>query len=351
MTAEAPATERPLPEDMLDFLRELGLVRGDAPPPPSRPLTGGVSSDIWLIAFPLRPICIKRALPALKVKADWRVPVERSRYEFAWLQRAAAILPDAVPPLIGQSRDGRMFATAYLDPKDAPLWKAQLLRGHIDPQFAAAVGDALGRIHARTAGDAATARQFATDSLFHALRLEPYLLATAEKHPELAPSLKTLAETTAKHRLALVHGDVSPKNILIGARGPTFLDAECAWYGDPAFDLSFCLNHLLLKRLPLPHLAAPLRAAFEALKNAHLRHVRWEPRAGFERRCAALLPGLFLARIDGKSPVEYVTDEADREAVRRYARATLTRAPKRLSEIADGWFGTSSHAQRQLDHG
>ena len=202
--AESALAER-LPDEMRRFLRAKGLVPDGAPLPPCRPLTGGVSSDIWLIALPGHPICIKRALPALKVAADWRVPVERSRYEYAWLRLAAAIVPDAVPSLIGQSDDGSLFATEFLDPHKAPLWKSLLLRGDIDASFAAAVGDTLGRIHAATASDPSIADRFPTDSLFHALRLEPYLLATAERHPDLAPILRQLAATTAANRRALVH--------------------------------------------------------------------------------------------------------------------------------------------------
>jgi hypothetical protein len=344
VVASADMSAPRLPDEMRHFLRDLGLVAAGQPLPPCRPLTGGVSSDIWLICLPGGPICIKRALPALKVTADWRVPVERSRYEFAWLRLVATILPDAVPPLVGQSDDGGMFATGFLDPASAPLWKALLLQGEVEPRFAAAVGDALGRIHAATADNKEIAGNFATDAFFHALRLDAYLLATARRHPDIAPVLHRLAETTASHHRVLVHGDVSPKNILVSTHGPVFLDAECAWYGDPAFDLAFCLNHLLLKRQVQPGGATRLREAFNALVAAYLAHVRWEPRDDLERRCAALLPGLFLARVDGKSPVEYITTDAQRDEVRHAARQHLLRPPARLAEIADDWFGSPARA-------
>src|SRR5437016_3999625 len=118
-------------------------------------------------------------------------------------------------------------------------------------------------------------------------------------------------------KLALVHGDVSPKNILVGRRGPVFLDAECAWFGDPAFDLAFCLNHLLLKCLWTPPSAHDFLSAFNSLSESYLAMVTWEPPAAVERRAARLLPGLFLARIDGKSPVEYITEESAKNRVRR----------------------------------
>ena len=176
------------------------------------------------------------------------------------------------------------------------------------------------RIHAASANDPGVAAAFATDRIFYDIRLEPYLVASARAHPDRADALHALVETTARNRRALVHGDVSPKNILIGPQGPVFLDAECAWYGDPAFDLAFCLNHLLLKCLWTPRAARELLQCYDVLAKSYLGGVDWEPQGGLEARAARLLPGLFLARIDGKSPVEYLTEAADKERVRRVAR-------------------------------
>ena len=225
----------------------------------------------------------------------------------------------------------------YLPPEDHPVWKAQLMAGEIEPGFAAAVGRALATIHGRSAGDPAIAAAFANNETFEAIRLEPYLRATAQRHPDLAGVLQRLADTTAATKLALVHGDVSPKNILSGAKGPVFLDAECAWYGDPAFDLAFCLNHLLLKGAWRPDLRGSYLAAFHAMAAAYLSGVDWELREQAEARCARLLPGLFLARVDGKSPVEYLVDEAQRDQVRRFARRFLQDPVDRLGTIAQSW--------------
>ena len=51
---------------------------------------GGVSSDIYRVDAGGQTLCVKRALPKLKVAADWRAPVERNAYEAAWLRLAAA---------------------------------------------------------------------------------------------------------------------------------------------------------------------------------------------------------------------------------------------------------------------
>ncbi len=327
---------RDLPQDLRTALIRLDLLAADTPAT-AEPLTGGVSSDIWHVDLPDGPICIKRALSKLKVDADWQVPVERNQYEIAWLETVAAIAPAVAPRLLGRSDDDGLFAMEFLDPTAFPLWKAELMAGRADPDFAASVGATLGRIHAATADDAAVAARFDSAAIFHAIRLEPYLEATARRHPETADALKRLVAVTAGSRRALVHGDVSPKNILVGEEGPVFLDAECATFGDPAFDIAFCLNHLLLKCLYRPEASTGYLACFAALSDAYLSAVDWEDRAAIERRVAHLLPGLLLARVDGKSPVEYLEDSRQHACIRGFARTLLDAPIRRLDSLRDRW--------------
>ena len=326
-----------------DAAAELGpaLVRLGVMPAGARPaftrLTGGVSSDIWRVDLPTGPVCIKRALPKLRVAADWQAPVERNEYEAAWLRIAARAVPEAVPPLLGQDPQTGSLVMAYLPPESYPVWKEQLRQGQAGPGVATAVAERIARIHRATANDPAAAAGFPTDRIFYDIRLEPYLVATARRHPELADRLQALVAQTASTKRALVHGDVSPKNILVGPQGPVFLDAECAWYGDPAFDIAFCLNHLLLKCLWAP-MATPLfLRCFRAMAEAYVAAVDWESPGALEDRAARLLPGLFLARVDGKSPVEYVTQENDRERVRRVARRLLIDSPSSLAQVLRAW--------------
>ena len=144
-------------------------------------------------------------------------------------------------------------------------------------------------------------------------------------------------QTTQAQAKALVHGDVSPKNILVAGHEPVFLDAECAVWGDPAFDLAFCLNHLLLKCLWIPAASASLLSCFDVLASHYLAGVDWEPADALQRRAARLLPGLLLARVDGKSPVEYLTDAHRRDTVRRVARALLAEPVERLALLRQAW--------------
>jgi aminoglycoside phosphotransferase (APT) family kinase protein len=322
-----------LPEPVLAFLRKHGLAAADEVPSASA-LSGGVSSDIWRVELRSGPICVKRALPRLRVEQLWEVPVERNRYERMWIETANAIVPGVAPNVLAAD-DAGCFAMQLL--ADLPLWKAELAEGRADREFAAKVGDRLARIHAATAGDKACAARFDTDANFHAIRLEPYLLAAAKIHGALEEPLRRLVERTSRTKLALVHGDVSPKNILIGPQGPVFLDAECAWYGDPAFDLAFCLNHLLLKGLWVPVRRKAFLQCYDVMAETYLAGVSWEPRAELEARAASLLPGLLLARVDGKSPVEYLKADADKDFVREIAGRFLRSPPAALADVRTAW--------------
>jgi aminoglycoside phosphotransferase (APT) family kinase protein len=321
---------------LLAFLVRSGLVAAGQPVDMT-PLTGGVASDIWKAASGGKSFVVKKALARLRVVRDWRAPVSRNASEVEWLREAAKIAPEAVPEILAHDAALGAFAMTFLDPADHPVWKAELRAGRADPAFAARLGAILARIHSATAGSAEIARRFANDATFHSIRLEPYLEATAEAHPNLAAPLFRLSRETLACKKALVHGDVSPKNILVGPKGPVILDAECAWYGDPAFDLAFCLNHLLLKCLWTPASHAAFLACFDALAEAYLARVDWEDRDELEARAARLLPALFLARVDGKSPVEYVTDAGDKDRIRRVAKALIATPPRRLRDVRDAW--------------
>jgi aminoglycoside phosphotransferase (APT) family kinase protein len=328
------------PHEILEALDRMQLLDGTHPTgahPTGERLTGGVSSDIWRIDLPGRSVCVKRALPRLRVDADWQAPVERNLYEARWMRVAGEAVPHATPALLGQDEVTGALAMAYLPAERYPLWKNLLRDGSVDVRFAARVAKALGQIHAATAADPALASEFPTDDIFFDIRLDPYLGQVGRAHPDLADRMQGLIATTQRTRHALVHGDVSPKNILTGPAGPVFLDAECAWWGDPAFDLAFCLNHLMLKCLWVPDSRAALLSSFDAMTANYLPLVTWEPAAALEMRAAHLLPALFLARVDGKSPVEYITQEAQRDRVRTVARRLLFDPPDRLADVVQAW--------------
>jgi 5-methylthioribose kinase len=319
-------------EDLNEFLfRARLLKRGEKAV--WTPLSGGVSSDIWRVELPAQTICVKRALATLRVKDDWQAPTERNNYEWEWFKFVYQNFPEIVPRPIAHDREKQMLAMEFLAPENFKVWKTELLKGEADAEFAGKVGAFLGKIHAKSAFNKEIAAAFATDKLFYALRIEPYLLATAEKHADAAPQIREIAEKTLSAKIALVHGDVSPKNILIGRENPVFLDAETAWFGDPAFDLAFCLNHFLLKKAFLPQFAPAFENCFKSFAESYLNEVNWERCEEIEARTARLLPVLHLARIDGKSPVEYIRDEKLQNQIRQTARNLIFNPKSRLSEI------------------
>lgn len=316
---------------------ELDLLPDPNTPIEVSALTGGVASDIALVAFGERRVCMKFALAKLRVAAPWYAPVHRNAAEYAWLKVASNWRPENVPMLFGRSQALQGFAMEFIEGADVYLWKTALLAEAPDHGEAAMVGDLLGALHAASTADGFDATPFQNHDDFWALRLEPYLSYTATQHLSVAPQLNQLAATLRTAGNVLVHGDVSPKNILMRKSGPIVLDAECATMGDASFDPAFCLNHLLLKAVHLPASRERLLASLLDFWQAYGAHVKWEASSTLEARICALLPCLFLARVDGKSPVEYL-DEQSRNTVRQLALALIGERHTRLADTV-GFIG------------
>ncbi len=324
MASQADADAVAIPE-IAKALGEMGLLKPGAPLAMDR-LSGGVSCDVHRVNVEGRSYCVKRALPRLRVAADWHAPVERSHSEVEWIRLVGGLDRGLVPDILGEDRKRHLFVMPFYPPDRYPVWKTLLAAGAVDVSFAARLGETLARIHAATARRADIQRSFANQAMFEALRLEPYLLHTAASHPDVASRIRDIADGVARARIALMHGDFSPKNILCGPQGAMILDAETACSGDPAFDVAFCLNHLALKCVWRPQYRGRYLEAFEGFRRAYLDAVNWEDVPMLSRRCAPLLAALMLARIDGKSPVEYLTGEDDRNFVRQSAKALLAAA-------------------------
>ncbi len=313
------------------LVEDLGLC-GAADVVSVRPLTGGVASDIGVVDLGDRQICVKFALEKLKVREEWRAPLRRNRAEYAWLAFAASVAPRSVPRLYGRSERENGFAMEFLPPDQVYNWKQALLRAEPPAGEAAAVGGVIGRIHAASTEPAFDRTGFENSDDFHALRIDPYLLFTAGRHAAVSPQLRSLADGLAATDRVLIHGDVSPKNILMRTGHPVILDAECATMGDPCFDIAFCLNHLVLKAVHLPEMAAVLHTEIKDFWTAYQPHVSWEDHGALEARVCALLPALMLARVDGKSPVEYLSDTA-RDHVRLLSLSLIESPTKTLPDF------------------
>lgn len=304
------------------------------------PLSGGVSCDVVKVTTKDRTMVVKRALGKLRVKDDWFADPSRNQYEHRYMSVVGAFLPDAVPKVIYANDEQGYFSMEWLG-EGWDNWKEQLLAGTADPATAATAGSILGRIHHATFADQTLAAEFDNTDNFDQLRLEPYLLTTARRHPRWEAEFHDEVRRIRATRECLVHGDYSPKNLMVRDGRIVVLDCEVAWFGDPSFDLAFLLNHLHLKALyHAPEdrgLAALPGAAAEAYYGQ--RGLSEAAREAFDRTVARLLLMLMLARVDGKSPVEYlVGNQSKQDFVRHFVCDRLPGRSLTLTDVGRSWF-------------
>lgn len=318
-------------EDFLGLLRRDGLVRSSGARLSA--LTGGVSSEIYRVEDGPEVFVVKRALAKLRVRADWRADPGRTRFERLYLETVGQICPGSVPRVMAQGEG--YFAMEWLGEGWAN-WKSRLLAGDARVEDAATAGALLGRIHRETAGRPDLEALFDSGKNFHQLRLDPFFLAVAAKHPVHRALIEHEVARLGAARECLVHGDFSPKNMLLSGSRLVVLDGEPACYGEAAFDLAFLLTHLLLKGLYHAPEDCGLAALFASASGAYRQERRLAE--AFATRTARLVLLLLLARVDGKSPVEYLTP-AQEEALRRFVLPRLP-DPLSLEELAEEWFST-----------
>ena len=316
------------------YLRGLGLAN------PSddigvRELGGGVSNIVLLVELLGRRWVVKQALGRLRVKDEWLSDPERVIREAESLRALRPILGEAaVPEVIHLDRANLLFIMTAAPP-DALPWKESLLGRRVDLAVARQAGVLLARMINGSRADPQLARQFADRNVYRQLRLDPYYHTTAARHPDVQKELRELMADTSKIQTALVHGDYSPKNMLVRGHDIMLIDFEVIHWGDPAFDAGFLMNHLFLKAFHQPVAATvyvdAARAFWETLRSA-LGSDAWE---SFETMTLRHLGALMLARIDGKSPVEYVRDEETKGHVRRVAKQIIHRRCASLDDAID----------------
>ncbi len=294
-----------------DHLRQVvvraGLARDDQPVAVA-PFGGGVSNDVFEVVIGDRRVVLKQALPRLRVAAEWLSDVNRIHREAdcqRWLQHVLA--PGEVPAVLWEDTDEHLYLMERA-PLEARNWKDELLAGRLPVDAAQRAGDLLGRIHHAGWDRAELRERFGDQTVFDQLRLDPYLREVARRHPRLAAPLNGLVDHLARASQTMVHGDYSPKNILLCETHHVLLDHEVVHYGEPRFDLAFWFTHLLLK-------ARHVQRADDLL----WQQVAWAWH-GYRDRCDRvaegswmdLLGAILLARVDGKSPAGYLN--ADDEA-------------------------------------
>ncbi len=316
-----------VPETAADYLRAQGRVPEGRAVAVSA-LGWGVSNVVMRVDIEGEaPIVLKQSRERLRTEATWLSRLDRIWTETAALRLLAAVLPvGAVPRVLFDEPEDYLFAMTCA-PADSVVWKEPLLAGKADPGVARRAGAMLGAMHAGSVGHPALAGPLAATVVFDQLRVDPFYRTTARAHPELAPRLDALiAGLAGPPETTFVHGDFSPKNLLVHSQGLTAVDFETAHAGDPAFDLGFFLSHLLLKAFRAAPDAGPSLALIRAFWESYLEGTGLGMDSDRVRRACEHAAACALARVDGKSPVDYL-DERQKGQVRRFAVATLRARP------------------------
>lgn len=281
-------------------------------------LPGGVSSDIRVVREGSGAYVIKRALPKLRVKADWFSDPSRSANEVDALRVMRELVGrEHVPEVLWSDPASNEFAMDLVEPRFLN-WKAELMAGKVEVRTARAAGTVLGRLHGRSAIRPDVQHRFADVRFFEELRIAPYFRRISAINGYLASAVEDVITGMDQRRACLVHGDFSPKNILADGAEIVVLDCEVAHWGDPRFDLAFCLTHLVLKALRRRASASKLLASALALLSAY----RSEGPDIIDADLVRVLACLLIARLEGDSPVEYL-DDLDTAHVKQFSERWL----------------------------
>ncbi|MBL9128412.1 MAG: phosphotransferase [Verrucomicrobiales bacterium] len=327
------------PGPLLEWLRRSGRI-ASSESPQVRVLAGGVSNRTVLVSRARGDSWVlKQALDQLRVAAPWFCSPERIHREalgMRWLSTLAP--PNAVPALVFEDRENFVLAMRAV-PEPHENWKTLLLEGRVDPEHVRQFGQILGSIHRRSRQVAHRLEiVFADPRFFEALRVDPFYRHAAERHPEAKPFLDALVAETRAERSALVHGDYSPKNILVHQGQLVLLDHEVVHWGDPMFDVGFALAHFLCKA----HRAPDRREAFAGAAVLFWEHYAFAACDCFAHatcQARAVRHGLacLLARVSGKSPVDYL-GPVQKERQRRICLGMVSRPPPDVVGLADAFL-------------
>ena len=309
-------------------------------------LAWGVSNIVIRVDTPVRSFVVKQSREQLRTKIDWFSQLDRIWREVDVLKTLETLLPaGAVPRVLSEDRDNYLFTMEAID-ADHRVWKADLLDGVFDSSIAETLAGHLAAIHRGSTGNAEIAERIREQTVFDELRLDPFYRYVAQTCPRFEAPLTSLIERTTQRKDCLVLADFSPKNIMLTSGGPVIVDFETGHYGDPGFDIGFFLSHLLLKTVRhherVPKAIAPAKRFWSVYCGElsimpapeWLKAGRRDPT--FERQSIEHLAACMLARVDGKSRVDYLTESWQPDFVRDFCDDLLTRhRSSMLDTIAD----------------
>jgi hypothetical protein len=322
--------------DLLGYLRATGRIGHDEEIQ-FRILAGGVSNrSVWIRRASGEAWVLKQALAKLRVKVDWFSDPSRIHREalgLVWLDR---LVPGgAIAPLVFEDAEHHLLAM-HAVPEPHENWKTMLMRGDVQTGHIEQFASLLAAIHRDAWQRRAEIRPIFDDrDFFESLRIEPYYLYSCECEPRARSFLNDVVHETRRTRDTLVHGDYSPKNILVRDGHLVLLDHEVIHFGEPAFDVGFAMTHLLSKGHHLAdHRGAFVNAAhgFWETYREGIEPVPWLAR--IDERCVSHTLSCLLARVVGRSPLEYL-DEVEKHRQRELAVRLMQSPPASMPRLID----------------
>ena len=294
-------------------------------------LNGGVSAKtVWVTLPNEKQLVLKQGLEKLRVAADWYCSPERTATEARALLWLNEILPGAVPKFAFWDAENYILGMHAVKLPHTNL-KTDLLAGQINPDMIKQTGEILGTIHRRGSDHPEVKKSFSNRHFFEVLRLEPYYQYTGSIVPATMAFMNALIKDTRKVQTTAVHGDYSPKNMLVKDNRIVLLDHEVMHLGDPAFDVGFMLSHLLSKA---NHLPANRHEFINAAQHFWKYYTLNNPitASAIEERAVRHTIGCLLARVKGRSPLEYL-EENSRSKQLKIGQSLITNTPIKLHEL------------------
>lgn len=263
-------------EDIVPFLAGepslRALLGGDGADWRVRDVADGNINAVYLVDGPLGGVCVKQALPWLRVAGEsWPLPLSRAQFESAYMQRMEPIVGALAPRWLHFDPVLHAIVMERLEPH--VILRKGLIQGRVFTDAARAVADYVAAAGFHTSDLANPFERKCEDlALFPrnvALQritldlvfTEPYM--QAERNHWTQPFLDgwaaalrndlALKAAVARHRIgylthtqALIHGDLHTGSVMVTEHDTRVIDGEFALLGPIGFDLGAFIANLLM---------------------------------------------------------------------------------------------------------
>lgn len=328
-------------EDMISYLKDNGII-SDAEPYSINYCSGGVSCPVALIETGGRTLLIKQGRARLAVKEEWLADPARTNLEGKGAAYYHKYLPETQPDVLINDEENHIFVREAI-PAGCHMWKADLMEGILDFKVARRTMEVMATVHSCSAKDPDVPHVFNNYNNIYELRVSPYIQFVAKKYPQLAKVSDEVSDLIMNTHQVLVHGDYSPKNIIVTPeREVCVVDSEPVHCGNAICDVSNFTTHIVLKSAYLRKYSAAFLNMLVDMTDTYFSSIDFADPKVVEANCMKALGMIVLARIDGKSPAEYITDEETKDLVRKMSFALIESDITTYRQAAELFYGLES---------